>query len=98
MQTIEFGPAHLHGDIVGTDGWIRDEIQLDQIALQNRRTAYRSIDYSLSHDDISRAMIERHAVTTRRHSAEWIGKVRYESRQHKHQRKDAPSDDGLNYG
>jgi hypothetical protein len=53
MQTIEFGPAHLHRDIVGTDGWIRDEIQLDQIAFQNRRAAYRSIDYSFSHDELA---------------------------------------------
>ena len=63
MQAVEFRPAHLHRDIVRTDGWIRDEIQLDQIAFQNRRAAYRSIDDSFSHDDISRAMIERHAVT-----------------------------------
>jgi hypothetical protein len=53
MQTIEFGPAHLHRDIVGTDGWIRDEIQLDQIAFEKRRAAYRSIDYSFSHDELA---------------------------------------------
>ena len=63
MQAVEFRPAHLHRDIVGTDGWICDEIELDQIAFQNRRAAYRSIDYSFSHDDIGRAMIGRHAVT-----------------------------------
>jgi hypothetical protein len=78
IQTIEFGPAHFHGDIVGTDGWIRDEIQLDQIALQDRRTAYRSIDYSFSHDDISRAMIERHAVTnvTSQRRMDWKSALR----------------------
>jgi hypothetical protein len=49
IQSIEFGPAHLHRDIVRADGWIRDEIQFDQIVFQNRRTAYRSIDNSPSH-------------------------------------------------
>jgi hypothetical protein len=53
MQAIEFGPAHLYRDIVGTDGWIRDEIQFDQIAFDNGRTAYRSIDYSFSHDELA---------------------------------------------
>jgi hypothetical protein len=51
MQAIEFGSAHLHRDIIGTDGWIRDEIQFNQIAFQNRRAAYRSIDDSFSHDE-----------------------------------------------
>jgi hypothetical protein len=40
MQAIEFRPAHLHRDIIRTDGWICDEIQLDHIAFQNRRAAY----------------------------------------------------------
>ncbi|MEI9922577.1 MAG: hypothetical protein WDN50_02410 [Bradyrhizobium sp.] len=53
MQAIEFGPAHLHRDIVGTDGWIRDEIQLEQLAFESRRAAYRSIDYSFSHDELA---------------------------------------------
>jgi hypothetical protein len=53
MQTIEFGPANLHRDIFGTDGRVSDEIQLDQIAFQNRRAAYRSIDYSFSHDELA---------------------------------------------
>lgn len=53
MQTIEFGPAHLYRDIVRTDGRIRDEIQFDQIAFQNQRAAYRSIDYSFSHDELA---------------------------------------------
>jgi hypothetical protein len=77
MQSIEFRPAHLHRDIVRTDGWIRDEIQFDQIAFQNRRTAYRSIDNSPSHR-VSAAQ-SSNAVRSQRdvRAVEWSGKLRF---------------------
>ena len=93
MQTIEFGPAHLHRDIVGTDGWIRDEIQLNQIAFQNRRAAYRSIDYSFSHDE---SAARRSNAMQARRRMDW--KVRFTNHANtKHERRDALSSDGLNY-
>src|ERR1700739_3832308 len=56
MQALEFGPAHLHRDIVGADGGICNEIQFDPISLQNRSAAYRSIDEAPSHIGIRRAL------------------------------------------
>jgi hypothetical protein len=56
MQALEFGPAHLHRDIVRADGRIRNEIQFDPIPLQNRCAAYRSIDEPPSHLDIRPAL------------------------------------------
>jgi hypothetical protein len=49
IQALEFRPAHLQRDIVGIDGGIRDEIQFDEISLQNRISADRSIDDPSSH-------------------------------------------------
>jgi len=89
VQAIEFRPAHLHRDIVRADRWICDEIQFDQIPLQNRRAAYRSIDDPPSHGDISRAVIRRRSVTTMRDAKARDGvEIAFnESRQQEDQRK-----------
>jgi hypothetical protein len=94
MQAFEFRPAHLHRDIVITDGRICDEIQFDCISLQDRRAAYRFVDEPPSHD-ISRAMTERRPLNKSWRRMEWEVAI-HESRRYRQEGKDAASHDELN--
>jgi hypothetical protein len=62
VQALEFGPAHFHRDIVRTEDWICNEIQLHRIPIQDRIAAHRSVDQSLSHVRIRRPIIERYST------------------------------------
>ncbi len=49
VEPLEFGPAHLHRDIVLAERGVGDEIQLDRISVQDGIAAHRLVDQSLSH-------------------------------------------------
>ena len=49
MQPLEFGPAHLHRDVVRAECGVGHEIQLDGVPMENRVAADRLVDQSLSH-------------------------------------------------
>ena len=49
MQPLEFGPAHLHRDVVLAERGVGDEVQFNRIPIENRVAADRLVDQSLSH-------------------------------------------------
>jgi hypothetical protein len=63
MQALEFGPPHLHRDVVRAEDWIGYEIQLHRIPVRNRIAAHRFVDQPLSHVRIRCFMIERCSMT-----------------------------------
>jgi hypothetical protein len=63
MQALEFGPAHLHRDVVRAEDGIGYEIQLHRIPVQNRIATYRFVDQPLSHVSIRCLIIERCTMT-----------------------------------
>ena len=71
MKPFEFGPAHLHRDVVRAERGVGHEIQLDGVPVEYRVAADRFVDQSLSHVVWIRCpMIERdvtnHARTKKR--------------------------------
>jgi hypothetical protein len=98
IQALEFRPAHLHRDIVGIDGGICDEIQFEEIFLQDRIAADRSIDDLSSHVGIVLRFIECRPTTgdsVSRRMMDWRLAL-HESRNYEHERKNATPDDELN--
>ena len=99
MQPLEFGPAHLHRDVVLTEGWVGDEIQFNRIPMENRIAADRFVDQSLSHVRNSmlhyRTLCDEALVTT--HCTKEWQIVVHESRAYEQEAKGVESDDELNY-
>ena len=102
VQALEFGPAHFHRDIVRTEDWICNEIQLHRIPIQDRIAAHRSVDQPPSHVRIRRPIIERYSTILFGNDAALQGtdrplKLIHESRERKQKGKDVASDGELNY-
>jgi hypothetical protein len=105
VQALEFGPAHFHRDIVRTEDWICNEIQLHRIPIQHRIAAHRSVDQSLSHVRIRRPIIQRYstilfgndAALRRTDRPLKLQVLIHESRERKQKGKDVASDGELNY-